>query len=151
MSAAEQPESATRPLPPLWDGMPIVWDGWESTLDMRICPPVLSCCSACGSLARQAMNRGRVAISSVVTHQMIAARDAERDRLPPREAHRRKCLALYRLAAFRCPDCHHDQVLEDGVHWWDLDESDYQPEGSWPSHDTPPAPLDDRRREEGTP
>jgi hypothetical protein len=44
---------------------------------------------------------------------------------------RRPALALWRLFAFRCQDCRHDQVLDLNTReLWDLDHTDYGPEGS---------------------
>ena len=121
-------------LPRFWDGKAVVWRGWEAPLDAWICPPPKpSCCEACGSLARPVTNRGRVARFGGITHDMIAAADAARDRLPTAHQHRIKGhpRALYELTAFRCPDCRHDQILDRDGSTWNLDESDYSDEGSW--------------------
>ena len=121
-------------LPRFWDGKAVVWRGWEAPLDAWICPPPKpSCCEACGSLARPVTNRGRVARFGGITHDMIAAADAARDRLPTAHQHRIKGhpRALYELTAFRCPDCRHDQILDRDGSMWNLDESDYSDEGSW--------------------
>lgn len=121
-------------LPRFWDGKAVVWRGWEAPLDAWICPPPKpSCCEACGSLARPVTSRGRVARFGGITHDMIAAADAARDRLPTAHQHRIKGhpRALYELTAFRCPDCRHDQILDRDGSMWNLDESDYSDEGSW--------------------
>ena len=121
-------------LPRFWDGKAVVWRGWEAPLVAWICPPPKpSCCEACGSLARPVTNRGRVARFGGITHDMIAAADAARDRLPTAHQHRLKGhpRALYELTAFRCPDCRHDQILDRDGSMWNLDESDYSDEGSW--------------------
>lgn len=128
------PTDRAHDLPRFWDGKAVVWRGWKVPLDAWICPPPKpSCCPACGSLARPVTNRGRVARFGGITHDMIAAADAARDRLPTAHQHRLKGhpRALYELTAFRCPDCRHDQILDRDGSMWNLDESDYSDEGSW--------------------
>lgn len=122
-------------LPPQWDGLAVVWDGWEpSPVDpVWICPPPRTpeCCTACGSPTNPVRNRGRVARFPAITHQAIADNDAARDRLPEGQRWRIKPKALYRLLAFRCPDCKHDVVFDsDTRESWDLDHTDYGDAGS---------------------
>lgn len=127
------PTDRAHDLPPRWDGHVVVWDGWEAGAlsDVRLCPPLpRECCPACGSLAEPTTNRGRVARSGITTRQQIAARDASRRQLGW-ASHNLRTLAVYRLTAFRCPDCRHDRVLENLTTWWDLDESDYTDDGSF--------------------
>lgn len=120
-------------LPPFWDGFAVVWDGWETQQPAFICPPPkATCCRACGSMNPSLMNRGRMARSTVVTHQMIGERDVAQERLPWSVRGKLKALALYSLVAFRCLDCRFDQVLDREGRWWDLDESDYMDAGSYP-------------------
>lgn len=102
----------TRPhdLPPLWDGHRVEWFGpWrqiETSARFHLPLKDQACRHACGSLATPLSCRG-------VVH----------DGNPegPRQ-----------LSVARCPDCHHDTVydLETGE-FWDLDDSDYGPEGSY--------------------
>lgn len=120
-------------LPPRWDGLAVVWDGWHPQLPAFICPPpkLPDCCRRCGSITQAVINRGRVARVPAVTHDAIEAADDRRDRLPTGERHRIKAKALLRLYAFRCPDCKHDQVLDiDSNELWDLDDTDYGDDGS---------------------
>lgn len=123
-------------LPPKWDGRVVVWTAWES-LDadgpVFICPPPRrpAHCPACASQSRPLISRGRVAASSLVTLEAIQQRDAARERLPLAARFRLPALALVELAAFRCPECGSDQVLDLNEHWWSLDETDYRAEGSW--------------------
>jgi len=127
------PTERAHDLPRFWDGKAVAWRGWEAEIEAFICPPPKpSCCPACGSFAKPAINHGRVAKLQAITHDMIAAKDAARDRLPVGLKHKIAALALYELVAFRCPDCRHDQVWErhEGT-TWDLDESDYMGDGSW--------------------
>lgn len=120
-------------LPPRWDGLATVWDGWETQIPAFVCPPPKSsCCSACGSLATPVVNRGRVARVPAVTHDRIREHDDKRARLGAGNGHLAgRPVALYRLHAFRCPDCRHDVVWDvDTDEWFDLDHTDYGPEGS---------------------
>lgn len=123
-------------LPPRWDGLAVVWDGWHmpDPGPVFICPPRAvraDCCVGCGSTAVQPSNRGRVARVPAVTHERIREVDAQRDRLPERERHRVKGLALYRLYAYRCPDCQFDTVWDTETgEWWTLDHTDYGDDGS---------------------
>ena len=129
------PTNRANDLPRFWDGRAVVWDGWEPQLDAWICPPPKpSCCRACGSFARPVTNRGRVTRFAGITHDQIAAADAARDRLPLGYKSRLKGHpgTQHELTTFRCPDCRHDQILDRDGSMWNLDESDYSDEGSWP-------------------
>lgn len=123
-------------LPPRWDGLAVVWDGWrvDAGIDghVFICPPPKpQCCAGCGSMAPNVSNRGRVARVPAVTHASIAANDEARNRLPAGERHQVKPKALYRLHAFRCPDCFLDVVWDTETdETWTLDHTDYGDEGS---------------------
>lgn len=121
-------------LPPYWDGLAVVWDGWQTTLRNQVflCPPPKSppCCAACGSLAEPVSNRGLVAIWPSLTHDDLHD-DVENRRRLGTLAHKRKPRGTWRLRAFRCPDCRHDQVWDvDADETWDLDHTDYGPDGS---------------------
>lgn len=101
-------------LPPKWDGRPVTWRGWRDlpTDGVFICfrgkEPEPDHCKACGSVATSRVNRGTTAM-----------RLGGKDRI------------IDVLSAYRCPDCHHDVVnVEDTGEWWDLDHTDYGPEGS---------------------
>lgn len=113
-------------LPPRWDGLAVVWDGWQTQIEAFVCPPPKpTCCTVCGSLADPVTNRGRVARVPAVTHERIREHDEKRAHLAGRPP------ALHRLVAFRCPDCRHDQVWDtDADETWDLDHTDYGPDGS---------------------
>lgn len=120
-------------LPPFWDGLATVWDGWETQIEAFICPPPKqSCCSECGSLAKPVTNRGRVARPAFITHGRIQEHDEKRARLGAGNAHLAgKPVALVRLFVWRCPDCKQDVVWDWGTdEWWTLDHTDYGPEGS---------------------
>lgn len=127
------PVARDHDLPPFWDGLAVVWDGWQARMErVFVCPPPKpECCQACGSTSRTIVNRARVAISGIVTHAMVANEDAIRRRLPAGTISRRRVLALYGMHAFRCPDCRHDVVVDRDGQTWTLDESDYRDDGSW--------------------
>lgn len=111
-------------LPPLWDGLVVIWRGWQTVEGhVFICPPPKepACCKACGSLQPSPSNHGLVALSKGTDRETI-------------ERHARPgMVATYRLVAFRCTDCLFDQVWDtDADQWWDLDETDYVDEESVP-------------------
>lgn len=121
-------------LPPRWDGLLVVqWTPWEARPDtVFICPPPKTrpCCPACGSPEPNVSCRGMVALSSLVTRERWEREEENRTRLG-RLAHKRKPLALWRLYAYRCQDCRHDQVWDMLTgEWWNLDHTDYSDEGS---------------------
>ena len=121
-------------LPPKWEGLAVLWRGWEAGLrnHVIICPPPKTpeCCAACGSFEEPVTNRGLVAVALFLTHDQLRAEEENRKRLGSL-AHKRKPRALYRLFAHRCPDCKHDVVWDtDTDDWWDLDHTDYGPDGS---------------------
>jgi len=105
-------------LPPAWDGLPVEWRGWgatPTTLGYHL-PLDAIACRRCGSLDEQLHNVGVVDLGP-----SDDAEDSGR---------------YIRLLAFRCPDCRHDQVLDqDDDELWDLDESDYGDDGSVPPGD----------------
>lgn len=119
-------------LPPRWDGLAVVWDGWHAPVPVFICPPPRpSCCEGCGSTAAAVHNRGRVARVQTFTVEMILANDETRARLPEQLRHKIKPRALVRLYAFRCPDCQLDVVHDlDTAETWTLDHTDYGDDGS---------------------
>ena len=114
-------------LPPLWDGLVVVWRGWPLPPPAFVCPPGHpDVCTACGSLAPALVNRGDVARSSVITRELVEAADRKRAALPPSWRHKVDPLVWFRLFAFRCPDCQHDQVADQQTgELWHLDVTDY--------------------------
>jgi hypothetical protein len=111
------PAEREHDLPPRWDGHAITWRGWRQLeTSMRFHLPLSElACRRCGLLEEQLVNRGRFD-------------DVDGDLREP-------------LTAFRCPGCQHDQVLA-GDELWDLDETDYGPDGSRPPASyQPPAML----------
>lgn len=108
-------------LPPKWDGYPVEWEGWVQEPHAFICPPPkdLGACGECGSLERRLHSRGtrRIAYDDNVV------------RLGKGRLQHREMQAT--LSALRCPDCHHDTVVD---LWtaevWDLDPTDYGENGS---------------------
>jgi len=122
-------------LPPKWNDCIVRWNGWEPQLDAIVCrrgtPQPRECCSACASPHPPATNRGYVALSPLTTPAMMLRNDEQRARLPIGQKHKVPGLVLFRLHAFRCQDCRHDVVWDiDTDEWWDLDHTDYGPEGS---------------------
>ena len=113
-------------LPPRWDGHLVEWHGWETQLDVFVCPPPKpACCRACGTKAAALVNRGTVWTDPESADPVVAI---GRARL------RRGRHLVGNVHAYRCPDCRTDTVL-DGVgpdaQVWELDETDYLDTGSW--------------------
>lgn len=101
-------------LPPKWDGSTVEWGEWQavdSTLRFHVRPEP---CPYCGSITARVMAVGSVR--------------ADGPTLALRRSHGYR---LGRLYALRCPDCWHDQVIDLAGVVWDLDDSDYDDEGSW--------------------
>lgn len=104
------PEVQTRALPVAWDGKAVAWSDWEGdqTTFALHAPPEEWACHQCGGMHGHDTARG------VITDRSLTPR---------------------KLWAMRCKACGHDTVTEwDHVHeWrtWDLDESDYTPDGSY--------------------
>lgn len=99
-------------LPPKWDGVVVRWRGWRTLPDARIfiCPPPkeIDHCKNCGSIAQSRINYG---------HRTVFLAGKDRD--------------AGSLTAYRCPDCLHDLVEDETTgEWFDLDHTDYGPEGS---------------------
>lgn len=95
-------------LPPRWDGEPVTWAPWgQDSLTVFICPPLApEPCSWCGSTAGEDTATGTL-----------------------RSRWRRQ---QDRLVVHRCRGCLRDRVLECwSGQWWDLDEHDYEPGGSY--------------------
>lgn len=121
-------------LPPRWDGLLVVqWTPWEAEPGpVFLCPPpkTRASCPACASPHPSVHARGMVALRADLTRAQWEAEEVNRARLG-KLAHKRKPVALWRLRAYRCQDCRHDQVWDtDTDEWWDLDHTDYGPEGS---------------------
>lgn len=121
-------------LPPKWDGRVVLWEGWRDPDRgvLFICPPSRQrhVCEGCGSTQEWVSNRGRVAVWASLTHDDLRADDENR-RLLGGAAHKRKPRSLWRLYAYRCPDCRLDTVWDtDTDEWFTLDHTDYGAEGS---------------------
>lgn len=110
--AADQDSAgfAVRPLPVAWDGVPIEWLPWTAHLDVRICPPPKPHADPCPScrLDRPRIHARGVRVGNEGIRPLF---------LPP-------------MYAYRCTHCGHDQIHVDSE-TWDLDPTDYGPDGSW--------------------
>ena len=110
------PAARAHQLPPKWDGCTVEWGEWQrddSTLRFHIRP---DCCPICGSLAERVFAVGMVRTDGPC---IFLARRSRSGYQPGR------------LFAWRCPDCKHDQVTDLGGVTWDLDDTDYDDEGSY--------------------
>lgn len=125
-------------LPPKWNGLAVLWRGWEYVpAGTFICPPPkIDVCEGCGMPTTErgfpawSTNRGLVAVASFLTHDDLRYEEENRARLG-RIVHKRKPRALYRLTVFRCHSCALDTVWDhDTDEMWNLDHTDYGNEGS---------------------
>jgi len=124
-------------LPPRWDGLIVQWQGWEYPLTAFVCPPPKrEVCQRCGAptthrgFGAYSVNRGHVALRTSTTVDDLAEDAENRARLKSL-GHKRPRLALMRLFAFRCHECHLDTVWDtDTDEMWVLDHTDYNDEGS---------------------
>lgn len=111
-------------LPPHWDGLAASWEGWADPPVVFVCPPPRqrAVCPACGSTEPRITNRALVALDPATTVERIANYAQFR---------RVGAVARWRLVAWRCTDCGHDQVSDaDTGQLWDLDPADYTDAGS---------------------
>lgn len=126
------PNSELHDLPPRWDGLAVLWRGWEPG-PAPLCTGrrgglTRDCCESCGSVELPSLNVGTVADDPDMTAEDIE-RDIASGELALRLRARRARRSTIRLTAFRCTECGADVVL-DGETWWTLDASDYGDEGS---------------------
>ena len=131
-------------LPPKWDGRDVEWQGWEDTLDTFICGPAArqrEVCPACGSVEARVINIGLVHPLPGETweqdHLIEKRTRSGRSIMVKAGKQMVKAHPVLELVAFRCVDCKHDVVWdkydggwESGGTWWDLDHTDYGPQGS---------------------
>lgn len=126
-------------LPPKWDGHVVAWEGWEyAPSGVFICPrPRLDVCHGCGRPTMErgfpcwSTNKGLRADSTRLTLDDFHAEEAARARLPFRAKGKLPRHWWIELVAHRCHDCSLDSVWDTtSGEWWDLDHTDYGPEGS---------------------
>jgi hypothetical protein len=119
------PSGDLHDLPPRWDGLSVVWRGWDE-FDMRSCPP--RGCDSCGHFGAL-VNLGLVGDEPQMSHEDVE-HDDRAVRLAFSMRSRRERKSWLRLTAFRCTGCGLDVVVDDERNVWDLDESDYGEAGS---------------------
>lgn len=108
-------------LPPRWDGLPVDWGEWDDSGRGFVCPPPRpQCCDRCGSPRPRLFNVGRIWTDPGTAPPAIGVARLRRGRH-----------LVGVIAAFRCPDCEHDSVLDHHEKSWDLDDTDYTDKGSW--------------------
>jgi hypothetical protein len=120
-------------LPVAWDGRTVTWQGWDST-PIRLCPPPTDPrCHCCGSTAEQPTNIGLVIPEPGDTMESERTKYTRRSGRAYSVKIEVRAWPLFRLVAFRCPDCGHDMVVDvdtTPATVWDLDSTDYGPLGS---------------------
>lgn len=119
MSPAPQPLEdypvTAEALPVAWDGHPISWGSWTALaafLCARTTKRSQTACPRCGDDSKTSL-----AIQGLVE----ALEDT--------------------LSLLRCPNCAADTVVDENQNVWELDETDYGPEGSW--DEAPPTLFED--------
>lgn len=124
-----------RPLPVKWDGRPVTWGDWQENGRIFICDRtkrknglLIPACSACGSTRPSLHSTG-------LRHPLASDTEAGeflRTHRNGRPVYAQEPMPAYRdLHAERCQDCGHDTVYDARTdESWDLDDTDYGPEGS---------------------
>lgn len=121
-------------LPPSWDGVPVEWSEWSkggTTLALHL-PPDQLACPECGAVEEPAISFGkRPPETPTIMGTRIKTTKSGRQYTVPQEI---KAWAVRDLIASRCKHCLHDVVTDLRTdERWDLDESDYAPQGSYPA------------------
>lgn len=126
--------SSRHDLPPFWDGVPVEWGEWSdirSSIILHV-PADHMACDKCGAIDESLIAWGLRSASeaTVATTKTKTTKSGRKYSIvcdvpawPIRD-----------IYAARCRHCGHDRVTDmrtDEV--WDLDESDYAPEGSYPA------------------
>lgn len=110
-------------LPPRWDGHPVTWTSWGPVPAAFLCPPPAGPrCPSCHTDAGQLHAAGTIlrelrTSSTGSTGSVVRARTGG---------------PLGRLDVFRCTGCQLDTVHDQDGGIWDLDATDYGPNGSQP-------------------
>lgn len=122
-------------LPPLWDGIPVEWSEWSqarSTLILHV-PPESMACDQCGVVDESMVNWGKRP-PETPTFTGTRTKTTKKSGRKYDVVCEVPAWDIRDIYAARCRHCGHDQVTDlrtDEV--WDLDESDYAPEGSYPA------------------
>lgn len=124
-------------LPPFWDGVPVKWDAWSdfrTSLAYHL-PADQMACDQCGGVDEVLIAWGlrpsaEATCLTTKTKTTKSGRTYEAQVEVP-------AWPVRDIYAARCRHCGHDRVTDtrtDEV--WDLDETDYVPEGSYEHADT---------------
>jgi len=132
------PTVADRPLPALWDGRRVVWDELTdqlpTTLDLHLTKAqrAEAACTGCGTPDSDAL----MSVGTVhpLPGDLMESSVPRKSKRTGRTLHVPTMVAahpLRRLHLTRCKTCGLDVVWDTQTdEWWDLDASDYGPEGS---------------------
>lgn len=139
MSTVESlPLHRVRRLPATWDGVPVEWTDWrlDRTTLAYHAPLDELVCGKCGTVdeSMHAMGKRPPAegemVRSTQTRKLKSGRTYEREVWVP-------AWPVYDLFAARCRHCGHDTVTDQRTgQAWDVDDSDYGPNGSWADEQT---------------
>ncbi|QDG87138.1 hypothetical protein [Pseudarthrobacter sp. NIBRBAC000502770] len=118
-------------LPLLWDGVPVTWDAWSdyrSTLPLHV-PADKMACHECGAVDESLIAWGirPPAESTFTTTTTKTTRSGHKYEAQVEVP----AYPVHDIYAARCRHCGHDVVTDTRTNeTWDLDETDYGPEGS---------------------
>ena len=125
-------------IPPRWDGLAVVWEGWQHAPPVHWCSArLVDVCEGCGRPTTHrgypcwSVNWGLMPDRARLTHEDYAAENAPRARLPESLRHKRPRRWWVRLQAYRCHHCDLDTVHDTRTGLtWTLDHADYSDTGS---------------------
>jgi hypothetical protein len=118
-------------LPPSWDGVPVEWSEWSTgntTLALHI-PADKLACEQCGAVEEPSISFGKrpPETPTFTTTRTKTTKSGHKYDVH----HEVKSWPIRDLIAARCRHCGHDVVTDLRTdERWDLDETDYGPDGS---------------------
>lgn len=122
-------------LPPFWDGVPVTWAPWSdhrSTLTLHV-PADQMACDKCGAVDESLISWGTrpAPKGETITINQTKKTRSGRKYAVAAEVPSWPIADIY---AARCRHCGQDFVTDTRTdERWDLDESDYTPQGSYPA------------------
>lgn len=120
-----------RDLPPKWDGQAVEWRGWTHGNSTNVLHSPRERCEGCGSENEPSVNPGITDPRPGETYTYDPIKKTRTGREYIGQPKTVTAGRWVRIVAFRCPDCHRDEVWDKRTdEWWTLDESDYGAEGS---------------------
>ncbi len=122
-----------RDLPPSWDGVLVEWSEWSEgrTTLIHHAPPESLACAECGTVDEPIISFGKRPPADGVTFTTDKTRHTKSGRAYTWGTEEVPAWPVNDLIAARCRHCAHDVVTDRRTgERWDLDETDYGPDGS---------------------